>query len=155
MQGAFPNTIKDQLIHSMRMCQVPKCFTDLAALMLTDRTTHLKFDDFISNPIPLKNGTTQGNPSSMLFYSFYNVPLIKTAKSDDELSLGFVDNSMMLATGDSHDICHVKLQDMMENSGGGFDWSFMHNSPFKLSKTALMNFPEILQKPHSWRSSIR
>jgi hypothetical protein len=72
--------------------------------MLTDRTTRLKFDDFISDPIPLKNGTTQGDPSSMLYFSFYNVPLIKTAKSEDELSPGFVD-SMMLVTGDSLEIC--------------------------------------------------
>ena len=36
--------------------------------------------------------------------------------------------------------CHVKLKDMMERPGGGFDWSYMHNSPFELSKMALMNF---------------
>jgi len=30
---------------------------------------------------------------------------------------------------------------MMERPGGGFDWSSLHNSPFELSKTALMNFP--------------
>jgi hypothetical protein len=147
VQGAFPNTVKDQLIHNMRMRQVPKCFTDLAALMLTDRTTRLKFDDFISDPIPLKNGTTQGDPSSMLFYSFYNAPLIETAKSDDELSPGFVDDSMMLATGDSLDICHAKLKDMMERPGGGFEWSLTHNSPFELSKTALIISRDLTETP--------
>ena len=32
VQGAFPNMVKDQLIHNMRMCRVPKCFTDIAEL---------------------------------------------------------------------------------------------------------------------------
>ena len=37
--------------------------------------------------------------------------------------------------------CHSKLKDMMERPGGGFEWSYTHNSPFELSKTELMNFP--------------
>jgi hypothetical protein len=74
----------------------------------------LQFDDYISEPIPLNNGTTQGDPESMLYYSFHNAPLIETAHFDDELSLGFVDDYMMLAVGDSLALCHTKLKDMME-----------------------------------------
>jgi len=58
VQGVFPNMVKDQLIHNMRMRQVPKCFTDLAECMLTGRFTCLRFDDYISDLIPLYNGTT-------------------------------------------------------------------------------------------------
>ena len=86
LQGAFPNTVKEQLIHNMRMHKVPKCFTDIVALSLTGRTTTLKFNDFTSNPIALDNSTTQGDPSSMNYYSFYNTPLIEMAIGDDELS---------------------------------------------------------------------
>ena len=77
----------------------------------------------------------------MLFYSFYNAPLLETAKGCDELSLGFVDDSMMLAVGKNLAECHEKLKDMMERPGGGFEWSRTHNSPFEISKIALMNFP--------------
>ena len=45
------------------------------------------------------------------------------AVSSDELSPGFVDDSMMLAIGDTMEQCHMKLKDMMECPGGGFDWS--------------------------------
>jgi hypothetical protein len=62
VQGVFPNTVKEQLIHNMRMRRVPKCFTDLADRMLSGRSTRLRFDDYISDPIPLINGTTQGDP---------------------------------------------------------------------------------------------
>ena len=78
---------------------------------------------------------------SMLYYSFYNTPLIEVAASANELPPGFVDDSMMLAIGDTIEDCHSTLKDMMERPGRGFEWSFIHNSPFELSKTALMNFP--------------
>ena len=68
--------------------------------MPTGRTTHLKFNDFISEPLPIDNGTTQGDPSSMLFFSFYNSPLISVATSVDKLLAGFVDNLMLLVVSD-------------------------------------------------------
>jgi hypothetical protein len=77
----------------------------------------------------------------MLFHSFYNVPLLETARGCDELSPGFVDDSMMLVIGNGLEECHEKLKDMMERPGGGFKWSRTHNSPFEISKIVLMNFP--------------
>ena len=141
VQGAFLNTVKDQLLHNMRMQKVPQCFINVISMSLTGRTTRIKFDDYISDPMPLDNGTTQGDPSAMLYYSFYNTPLIEIASSNDELSPGFVDDTMILAIGDSIGQCHFKSKDMMERPGGGFEWSYTHNSQFELSKTVLMNFP--------------
>jgi hypothetical protein len=141
VQGAFPNIVKEQVIHNMRTCRVPKCFIDLVAHVLTDHYTRFRFDDYISERIPIKNGTTQGDPQSMLYYAFYNAPLIEIAHGLFELSPGFVDDSMMLAITNSLSGCHTMLKDMMERSGGGFDWSHTHNSPYELSKVRLMNFP--------------
>ena len=114
VQGAFPNTVKEQLIHNIRMHRVPKCFTDIITLSLSGQTTMLKFDDFVSIPIALDNGTMQGDSSSMNYYSFYNAPLIEMAQGDDELSPGFDDDSMVLAIGNTLAECHGKLKDMME-----------------------------------------
>ena len=140
IQGAFPNILKDQLIHNMHMRQVPNCFINIVTTSLTGCTTWLKFDDFLLEVLQLNNSTTQGDPSSMLYYSFYNALLIEVASSEDELSPGFVDDSMMLAIGNTLTQCHAKLKEMMERLGGGFKWSFLHNSPFELSKTVLINF---------------
>ena len=109
---------------------MPDCFINIFNLSLTGHTTWLIFDDYVSEPIPLNNVMMQGNPSSMLYYSFYNAPLIEVASSSNELSPGFVDDSMMLAIGDTIEDCHLKLKDMMERPGGGFQWSYTHNSPF-------------------------
>jgi hypothetical protein len=109
VQGAFPNTVKDQLIHNMKMRRVPLCYTKLAERMLTNRQTQLRFDDFISDPIQIINGTTQGCPLSMLFYSFYNAPLIDSTQNSNEVSLGFVDDSMFLAIANTIDEAHTIL----------------------------------------------
>ncbi len=41
VQGAFPNTVKDQLLHNMKLCQVPTCFVNLITCKLTGRSTWL------------------------------------------------------------------------------------------------------------------
>jgi len=109
--------------------------------MLTGRKTHLKFDDYTSDSIAITNGTTQGCPLSMLFYAFYNAPLIEVAHHKHESSLGFVDDSMMLAIADSLTQAHNTVKAMMERPNRGFDWSTSHNFLFELSKLALMHFP--------------
>jgi hypothetical protein len=141
VQGAFPNTVKERLIHNMKSLRVPSCYTKLTENMLTNRKSSLSFDDFSSEPINIINGTTQGCPLSMLFYTFYNAPLIQIAKCKNESVIGFVDDTMFLAVADSLQEAHIILKDMMERPSGGFSWSISHNSPFELSKLALMNFP--------------
>ena len=141
VQGAFPNMVKDLLLHHMKMCRIPTAFVEVVELMLTDRYTKLKFDDFISDHMPINNGITQGHPMSMLLYGFYNALLIEVASSQDELSPGFVDDSMFLAVGATLQDCHKKLKEMMERPGGGFEWSILHSSPFEICKVALLNWP--------------
>ncbi|GLB42960.1 putative encoded by [Lyophyllum shimeji] len=143
VQGAFPNTVQDRLLYNMRECGVPKCYVNLTRRMLTSRRTRLKFDDFVSELIDILNSTTQGCPLTMLFYTFYNAPLIRTAipTRKSELSIGFIDDSMLLAIAKTLHQAHVILRDMVERCGGCFDWSISHNSPFELSKLAFMDFP--------------
>ena len=147
VQGVFPNTVKEQLIHNMCMRCIPTCFTNIVAASLTGHTTQLKFDDYLSESLQLNNSTTQGDLSSMLYYSFYNALLIEVASSEDKLSPRFVDDTMILAVSNTITQCHTKLKDMMERPISCFEWSFMHNSPVELSKTVLMNFPRSYNDP--------
>ena len=141
VQGAFHNTVKTQLIHNMRARGVPLNYTNLIESMLTNRKTHLKFDDYTSPPLSIDNGTTQGCPLSMILYVFYNAPLVDTARHKNETTIGFVDDCLYLAIADSLSEAHSAVKDMMERQDSGFTWSISHNSPFELSKLALMNFP--------------
>ena len=63
VQAAFPNTVKERLLHNLRKRRVPNVYVNLFSRMLTNRRTQLLFDDFVSEPMDIANGTTQGSPS--------------------------------------------------------------------------------------------
>ena len=85
IQAAFPNTVKECLLHNMRSHQVPTPYICLIDRMLSDRQTRLHFNNFTSEPILLSNSTTQGCPLSMLLYAFYNAELTKITHGKNEL----------------------------------------------------------------------
>lgn len=101
IQAVFPNTVKDHLLHNMKSRQVPEVYICLIDNMLSKRQTQLHFDDFISKPITINNGTTQGCPLLMLIYAYYNTNLIDIVRGKHKLSTGFVDDCMFMATGDT------------------------------------------------------
>ncbi|KAG5717879.1 hypothetical protein E4T56_gene1444 [Termitomyces sp. T112] len=150
VQGAFPSTVRDRLLHNMKELRVPSAFIHLVERTLSNCQTKLKFNNYCSDWLSVNNGTTQGCPLSMLFYAFYNAPLlcIIDPSSRSELSSGFVDDVMFLATAEPLMETHAILKDIMEHTQSTFLWSLSHHSAFELLKLALMNFPQ------SFRDSI-
>lgn len=142
VQGAFPNVVKEVLLHNMRTRSVPPEYIRVTELILTGRRTKLSFDDFLSEFIAIHNGNNQGCPLSMIFYAFYNAGLLEISppNAPDEKQFGFVDDVALLATGDNFAETYDKLTNMMTRPNGAFDWSETHCSQFELSKLALMNF---------------
>ena len=127
VQGAFPNVVKEVLLHNMHLRGVPTVCTDIIDLMLT---TQLSFDDYISEIIDIVNGNNQGCPLSMILYTFYNCLLIGIAKqpSKKELVLGFIDDIGLLAIGHDFTETHHMLREMIERPGGAFEWSWTPSS---------------------------
>ena len=124
----------------MKTCQVPTAYIKLFDRMLSNHTTQLCFNDFLSDPIQINNGTTQGCPLLMLLYAFYNADLINITKGKNELLMGFVDDCAFMAVAGTLNKAHAILKGKMECTGGGLEWSHSHNLPFKLSKLAVMDF---------------
>lgn len=78
----------------------------------------------------------------MLLNAIYNTPLLNIPKRDDpdELAVGFVDDSSLVAFGETFKITYAILRNMMERKDGAFAWSRVYNSPLEPTKFALVNF---------------
>ena len=99
------------------------------------------FDGHTSDWIPITKGIGQGDPLSMIIYIIYNADLIDISQGHpNELTLAFVDDIILVAVGKTIEVTHHTLQDMLEHTGGGFDWSRNHNSKFETNKFGLIDF---------------
>ena len=109
--------------------------------MLTDRTIMLRFDDHILRPIEINNGIGQGDPLSMALYQFYNADLVKIPNEDEgKTAEAYVDDAILSVSAGTFEEAHEKLIDIMTRENGAINWAKKHNSPFKYTKLALINF---------------
>ena len=140
IEGAFPNAVTDRLIHNMKRHRLPPEIISFISRMLHGRKMKLRFDDYTSEWFNITNGIGQGDQLSMILYIIYDSDLVRTAAGKHELTLAFVDNTAFLPIGKTFQETHQILCDMLERSGGGFEWSTLHNSRFAPSKFALIDF---------------
>lgn len=141
VEGAFPNAVTDRLIHNLRKRRIPQVYVRFVEQLLKGRRTRMKFDDFISELIHIFNGIGQGDPLSMILYILYNADLLEIAILPED-TLGFVDDALAMAEGDTFEDNVSTLTDFMNREGGGFDWSDSHNSTFAIDKLAVTHFTQ-------------
>lgn len=84
----------------------------------------------------------------MLLYAIYNAPLIctKDDSNPNKRTIGFVDDTTLLASGKTLDNTHDLLKNMMEHRNRVFDWSQSYNSPLEMNKLALVDFTHLFKK---------
>ena len=56
IEAAFPNTVTDWLIHNMKRQHLPKAIIAYMERLLRGQKTKLKFNDYISDWVPITNG---------------------------------------------------------------------------------------------------
>ena len=83
-----------------------------------------------------------------LYTSFtYNADLIEVSQGHpNELTLVFVDDTAFITIGETTNETHDMLHDMLEQAGGGFEWSHNHNSKFETNKFVLIDFTRTILK---------
>ena len=140
IEGAFPNTVLECLMQNLSRRGIPSKYVMFTERMLQNRVTRLKFDSFESDKHSINNGIRQGNLLSIILCQFYNADLLDIPKNTDELSMAYVDNTLLLAIAQTFKEAHNILADMMTRTGGVTDWSNSHNSSLKYSKLALVDF---------------
>ena len=80
VEGAFPNTVTNRLIHNLKKRRIPASYIKFIKRLLEGRRNKMTFDDFISIYIDIINGIGQGDPISMLLYVIYNADLLEALR---------------------------------------------------------------------------
>jgi hypothetical protein len=111
IEGAFPNAVKDRLLHNMRKCRVPEALVNIVDVVLTGRKTKLRFDDYLSDTIPLQNGIGQGDPLSMVVYLFHNADILDLPNNKNELAVAYVGDTALFVEGPTFDDTHDTQKD--------------------------------------------
>jgi hypothetical protein len=105
--------VKDRLLHNMRKRRIPEELVRTVGTVLSNRSTRLRFDDYLSDPTPLENGIGQGDPLSMIVYLYYNADILEVPKRRNELAVAYVDDTAFFAEGPTFDDTHATLKRMM------------------------------------------
>ena len=84
-------------------------------------------------------GIDQGFPLSGLAFQFYTSDLVDTTGLDSsEDAIVFMDDTLLLAQGESLTAMNKWVKHMMTRKGGGLKWSHTHQCKFALDKFGIM-----------------
>ena len=140
VKGAFPSTDVDRLQHNMRMRGIPEEIVGYMGRRLACRKTQLLFDDFVSEEFVVDAGLDQGDPFSPTAYLLYNSDHLAIADpKNGEHVFVFIDDTTLVAVGDSFEETHEKLGHLMEKENGIFAWATEHNCAFGTNKFQLLD----------------
>ena len=141
IKSAFPSVVPEILTHDLRRKGIPVELTNWIYRKLSNRKTTLHFDDYSSPAIDISSGLDQGCPSSVVLHSFANAFIPETLREeDDEYCSLFVDDTCVIAEGDSFEECHEHLNDIMTRPAGILDEARKRNIEFEISKSDIQDF---------------
>jgi hypothetical protein len=140
VKSAFTTVVKERLLHNLKIKNAPPYILSIISSFLSDRTTSLKMDDYLSSPFLLKCGLPQGSPLSPILYIIYNSSLLinnPLSLSQNAISLGFID-----------DVTHLVAKKYLETSirkleiegNRSLEWGVKHNAIFDKKKANFMVF---------------
>jgi hypothetical protein len=147
IKGAFPSIILDRLTHNMRRRGVPVEYTDWIDRKVRNRYTIISFDNHTSEARLLGHGMDQGCPLSAISYQFYNgdlLDIVRGRKGED--SVGFVDDTTIMAEGADLEEAFEKLTDIMTRPDGAYSWAAKHDCHFAVEKFGLMGLTRRREK---------
>lgn len=107
---------------------------------LSERSTNLKLQDYLSITFECKDGLPQGSPLSVILYIIYNSPLLyclSPSLNAKELSLGFINDVIYVVALKSLEENTTHLQDLAAKS---LKWAKTHGAIFDRKKAQLIHF---------------
>lgn len=155
ISGAFPNTSHERLNWVLKQKGFPRWVTRFVEDFLRERRTRLTFGGFESQWFPMETGIPQGSPLSPILFLLFIAELLDNLQRpcDATLGFGFVDDTNLIAWGDSaRDNCRrLKLA-----HDKCIAWSKRYGAKFAPDKYKLMHFTRKRRDPSGdLASSVR
>ncbi|MBW0503837.1 hypothetical protein O181_043552 [Austropuccinia psidii MF-1] len=95
VKSAYPSVQKARLIHTLEKKGCPPYLSSIIDSFLSDRTTSLKLNNFVSQKFRVPNGLPQGSPLSVTLYLLYNSDLLlpnPPELNEDSISLAYIND---------------------------------------------------------------
>lgn len=140
VKSAFPSLLKDRLTHTLRTHNCPEYLFSIIHSLLSDRTTSLRLENYLSDPFNLNCGLPQGSPLSPILYIIYNSSLLSQNPlqlKQDQLSLGFIDDVVHLS---AHRDTQSAINILQQRGSDSLQWGASHNAIFDKKKACFMLF---------------
>lgn len=139
--GAYDNVIHKRLIHNMRKRGVHPYIVRWIDSWLKDRKARIRMNEGLSDWFLVTAGVPQGSPLSPILYLYYNADLLEIADNEEELAdtliMGYVDDTCMLASGETTEETCDKLSKLHKKAER---WAGKHASMFAPDKYKLIHF---------------
>jgi hypothetical protein len=104
LAGAFDNVSHIRLLHTLLRKGLPPWLIRFVASFLDGRRTRITFAGYQGPWIPIQSGIPQGSPLSPILFIFFISELLEAFEEpgqDDVLGFGFIDDTSLVAWGDS------------------------------------------------------
>lgn len=140
VKSAYPSVHRERLWHTLSRHNCPLYLLNMIRDFLSERTTNIRLQDFLSDRFDIENGLPQGSPLSVILYIIYNSSLLSKYTIDPSsnvISLGFIDDVVHLVSSTSVDENLTELDIQAKKS---LDWGRTHGAIFDKKKAQLIHF---------------
>ncbi|MBW0498141.1 hypothetical protein O181_037856 [Austropuccinia psidii MF-1] len=124
----------ERLVHSLRKKSCPTYLYLIINSFLTDRTTRLRIDKYISQEFPIPNSLPQGSPLSVTLYLLLPT---RPPLDNDAISIAYIDNVTHLVAKPTADQGMKSLEATFQHSE---DWRKQHGAIFDPKKAKAIAF---------------
>jgi len=155
ISGAFPNTSHERLEWVLKQKGFPYWVTRFVVDFLHGRRTKLMFSGFESEWFPMETGIPQGSPLSPILFLLFIAELLDSLQrpGDATLGFGFVDDTNLIAWGDS---ARENCQRLKLAHDKCIAWAKRYGAKFAPDKYKLIHFTKKRRDPSGdLASSVR
>lgn len=140
VKSAYPSVHKRRLMYLLHTQRCPQYLLNVVNGFLSDRTTNLCLQDYLSDQFSIENGLPQGSPLSVILYLLYNSPLLipnNLEPKANEISIAFIDDVTHLVAYKDPNTLVNRIEHHCQRS---LDWGDRYGAIFDKKKANLMYF---------------